>query len=172
MSRRRSTTETNDREARRAVIRMRGEATGGRLAVVELHEVKGHEPPRHLHANEDEVVYVLEGALTVCVGADTQRAIAGTCLFLPRGTEHGYALESGSARLLVVLAPAGLEGFFEEADASPSKAGVERLIAVAARYGVAITGPAPTVEGEGSAPGATARAAGTSRGTVRGPARP
>ncbi len=126
---------------------LRGDATNGRLAVVELHEVRGHEPPRHLHANEDEIVYVLEGVLTVWVGADAHRATVGSCLFLPRGTEHGYAVESAGARLLVVLAPAGLEGFFAEAGVSRTGTGVERLIGVAARYGVAITGPPPTVGG-------------------------
>ena len=157
--------ETNDGAVRRAMTLVRGEATGGRLAVVELHEARGHEPPRHLHAHEDEVVYVLEGALTVCVGEDVHRATAGTCLFLPRGIEHGYAPESGWTRLLVVLIPAGLEGFFEDADVSPSRAGVERLIAVAARYGVAITGPAPTAGG--SAPDATSSVAGTSQEPAR-----
>ena len=165
MRRTRSMAETNDRAARRVMTLVRGEATGGRLAVVELHEVQGHEPPRHLHANEDEIVYVLAGALTVCVGEDVHRATAGACLFLPRGTEHGYAVESGSARLLVVLLPAGFERFFEEADAAPSEAGVERLIAVAARYGVAITGPAPTAGG--SAPDATSSVAGTSQEPAR-----
>ncbi|MDP9358489.1 MAG: cupin domain-containing protein [Chloroflexota bacterium] len=148
------TTEVNNREARRPVTLVRGDATGGRLAVVELHEVQGQGPPRHLHANEDEIIYVLEGTLTVCVGEDILQATTGTCLFFPRDTEHGYAVESAAARLLVVLTPAGLEGFFGELDAEPSSEGVERLIAVAARYGIAITGPAPTVEG--SASGATA----------------
>ena len=143
--------EADDRPRRRATTLVRGNATGGRLAVVELHEMPGQEPPRHLHANEDQVIYVLEGALTVWVGEDARRATAGSCLFLPRGTEHGYAVESPT-RLLVVLAPAGLETFFGEADAAPGGAGLERLIAVAARYGVAITGPAPTIEE--TAPGA------------------
>ena len=136
---------TENRGARRATTLVRGDATGGRLAVVELHEVRGHEPPRHLHADEDELVYVLEGELTVCVGEEVHRAPAGTCLFLPRGTDHGYAVESATARLLVVLAPAGPEGFVGEATASADADGVERLIATAARYGVAITGPAPLV---------------------------
>ena len=137
--------EADDRPLRRATTLVRGDATGGRLAVVELHEAPGQEPPRHLHANEDEIIYVLEGDLTVWVGEDARRATAGSCLVLPRGTEHGYAVESTAARLLVVLAPAGLEAFFGEVDAAAGGAGLERLIAVAARYGVAITGPAPPV---------------------------
>ncbi len=139
--------ESGDREPRRATTLVRTDATDGRVALVELHAVQGQEPPRHVHANEDEIIYVLEGTLTVCVGEDVHPAAAGTCVLLPRGTEHSYAVESADARLLVVLAPAGLEGFFGEAGALPSGQGVERLIAVAARYGVAITGPAPTARG-------------------------
>ncbi|MDP9368664.1 MAG: cupin domain-containing protein [Chloroflexota bacterium] len=136
-------TESDDRRVNQVVALIRGDQTGGRLAIVELQEVRGQEPPRHLHANEDELLYVLEGRLTVCVGENILQAPAGTCLWLPRGVDHGYAVESSEARLLVVLAPAGVEEFFEEARASPSHEGVERLIAVAARYGIAITGPAP-----------------------------
>ena len=139
--------EAGDRAARRATTLVRGEQTDGRLAVVDLAEVAGHEPPCHLHTQEDEILCVLEGALTVWVGEDVHRATVGACLFLPRGIEHGYAVESAGARLLVVLAPAGLEGFFAEADVSRTGTGVERLIGVAARYGVAITGPPPTVGG-------------------------
>lgn len=164
MSRTRSTADTHGGEARRATTLVRGEATGGRLAVVELREVRGHEPPRHLHAGEDEVVYVLEGELTVYVGEAVQRAAAGTCLFLPRGTDHGYAVESTVARLLVVLAPGGGEGFVGEVDSSSGGEGVEWLIATAARYGVAITGPAPPV-GD-AVPGTTASTAGPGLGTT------
>ena len=153
--------EIEDRAARRATTLLRGDSTSGRLAVVELREARGQEPPRHLHAHEDEIVYVLEGMLTVYVGETAHWASVGSCLFLPRGTEHGYAVESAEARLLVVLVPAGFERFFGEADAAPSEAGIERLIATAARYGVAITGPPPTIEE--TAP-RTARGTGPSSG--------
>lgn len=139
-------TDTNDGAMRRETMLLRGDETGGRLAVIEFHTVQGQEPPRHVHANEDEVVYVLEGELTFWIGDDVHRATAGICLFLPRGTEHGYAVVSGVARLLVVVNPAGSEEFFVQLDASQCSVDLERLIAVAARYAIAMTGPAPTVE--------------------------
>ena len=164
------TAEAGDGEARRARTLVRGDQTSGRLAVVELAEVAGHEPPRHLHTNEDEIIYVLEGALTLFVGEDVHKATVGSCSVLTRGTEHSYALESATARLLVVLVPAGLEDFFIEANALQTETGVERLIAVAARYGSAITGPAPTVGG--SVLGAPARVMGTSLRSVGRSTRP
>ncbi len=112
-------TDANDRNASLAATLVRGDQMGGQLAVVELYEVQGQEPPRHLHVNEDEMISVLEGTLTVCVDEAILQATAGTCLFRPQGTDHGYAVESAAARLLVVVTPARLEEFFREADASP-----------------------------------------------------
>jgi len=119
-----------------------GSATDNRLALLEIHETAGRGTVRHVHEHEDEVVYVLEGELTFQIGEEIHRVWPGSCLVLPRGIEHGYVIESGLARLLVAVAPAGLEGLLDEV-ARIDRADVERLITVAARYGITITGPAP-----------------------------
>ena len=117
----------------------------GRVAILERVERRGAEPPFHLHSREDEIVYVLEGALTYYVDEDTHHASAGTCVFLPRGCEHTFSVESDEARLLVMVVPAGLEDFYDELDGDVIGAAtdIERLVTVAARYGVEITGPPP-----------------------------
>ena len=130
-------------DQRCATTLVTGEETGGRMALVELHEVAGREPPRHVHAHEDEIVYVREGRLTIYLGGTAHEAVPGTCLMLPRGIEHGYVVQSGTARLLVALTPAGMEGYFGEGNGGHGCPDVERLIATAARYGVTITGPPP-----------------------------
>jgi len=131
-------TEMQDSEARQVATLVQGKETGGRLAVVEVHERRGNELPRHLHANEDELLYILEGVLKVCVGKKERRVATGTCMFLPRGIEHGYALETAEARLLVVLVPAGLEEFFGEVGQWSTAGDLQWLITVAARYGIAV----------------------------------
>jgi quercetin dioxygenase-like cupin family protein len=118
-----------------------GSATGNRLALLEIHESAGRGTVRHVHEHEDEVVYVLEGELTFHIGDAAQRAQAGACLVLPRGIEHSYVVESRQGRLLVAVTPAGLEAFLEDVRRTDSM-DVERLITVAARYGITITGPA------------------------------
>ena len=119
-----------------------GGETGGRLALIHTVERRGGEPPRHRHRNEDELVYVLEGVITVYADGTLYRLPAGSCLFLSRGGEHGYRVESGEARLLTVLLPAGLEGYYRELSATDAAPDIERVVTVAARYGVEITGPA------------------------------
>ena len=140
-----------------------GEETGGRVALVELRERRGAGPPRHVHSGEDEVVYVLAGRVAFEVDGVALDAPAGSCVLLPRGSEHTYRVVSAAARLLVVAAPAGIEGYYQELArfaARPDGAGaVERLIASAACHGVAITGPGPQARLGRAAPAARPRAA-------------
>lgn len=75
-------------------------------AVIEYHTREGEEPPEHSHPTEDEMFYVLEGALTFRCGNQSFEVESGGFVFLPRGVEHGYTIRSdGPVRLLVVTAP-------------------------------------------------------------------
>lgn len=68
---------------------------------------QGEEPPHHTHETEDEMFYVLEGALTFHCGGESFEVEKGGFVFLPRGIEHGYTIQSEEpARLIVVTAPA------------------------------------------------------------------
>ena len=123
-----------------ARVLVAGEETGGRLAAVELRLPGEQASTRHIHAHEDELIYVLEGSLICDHGGGCVTVAAGNSLFLPRGNEHCVRAGAAGARLLVVITPAGLEGYYRESGAG-EVASVEGLIATAARYGVAITGP-------------------------------
>ena len=46
--------------------------------------------PLHLHHNDDEAWYVLEGKLCVRVGEETVEAGPGAAVLVPRGTPHTY----------------------------------------------------------------------------------
>jgi quercetin dioxygenase-like cupin family protein len=120
-----------------------GKDSGGRLLLVRSLERRGCEPPRHRHRNEDEIVYVLDGELTYYLGEREHRARMGSCLFLPRGGEHGFVVETQEAHVLTLVLPAGLEGYYLELNEAGREddVTVERLVTVAARYGVEITGP-------------------------------
>ncbi len=80
---------------------------GRRLAFVEYATRSGEEPPDHTHGTEDEIFYVLQGALSFRCGDGTFELRDGGFVFLPRGIEHGYTVRSdGEVRLLVVTSPA------------------------------------------------------------------
>lgn len=91
-----------------------GEDTEGQFALIESVTRKGNGPPPHIHHREDETFDVVEGEVTVSVGDRSITATPGTMVFLPRGIPHTFAIESDQARMLVLVTPAGLEGWFKE----------------------------------------------------------
>jgi mannose-6-phosphate isomerase-like protein (cupin superfamily) len=71
-------------------------------------------PPRHLHHNEDEWFYVVEGTYVVEIGTTMHTLHAGDSVLGPRGISHAFAfMGEGSGRLLITYAPAGrMEEYF------------------------------------------------------------
>jgi len=84
-----------------------GEVQPGRgAAVVEYVTRKGEEPPSHTHVTEDEMFYVVAGAITFRCGEETFDLEQGGFIFLPHGMEHGYTIRSDDpVRLIVVTSP-------------------------------------------------------------------
>src|SRR5215469_7402487 len=123
------------------------EETRGQFALIQATARKGNVPPRHIHSREEETFYVLEGEMTVSVGERTFKATPGTLVCLPRNVAHSFAIESEQLRTLILLTPAGLEGFFKEfsvpapaltlppAD-EPAYSEVQRMLEAAPRYGL------------------------------------
>jgi quercetin dioxygenase-like cupin family protein len=97
-----------------------GEQTNGTLALLEFRVAPDYPvPPPHVHAREDEVTYVLEGALEVTIGGEARIVRAGEAIFKPRAVPHSFAIAGGEpARFLETLTPAGFEGYFRAVAAS------------------------------------------------------
>lgn len=94
-------------------VRVAGEDTGGAYSVLEYLAAPGAGSPMHLHKNEVESFYILEGAITFQLGEEKTRATTGMCVTIPRGMRHAFVnAEEESARSLVILTPSGLEYFF------------------------------------------------------------
>jgi quercetin dioxygenase-like cupin family protein len=94
----------------------RSEETAGAVTLLEGVVAPGEGPPLHVHANEDESIFVLEGRLRVRLQDAVREAPAGSFVFIPRGTAHTWQnTGDGAARFLVGFTPAapGMERFFE-----------------------------------------------------------
>jgi quercetin dioxygenase-like cupin family protein len=106
----------------------------------------GSGPPPHIHGGEEESFYVLAGEITFQSGEERFVATAGTFVNMPPGTLHCFTNASDkTARMIISIAPAGLENMFFEVGQSiewgqpvpaPSQAEIEKLLAVAPRYGI------------------------------------
>jgi quercetin dioxygenase-like cupin family protein len=119
-------------------------ASDPQLGVVEVVIAPGDEPPLHIHRDEDEWFYVLDGEVTFHVGEDTYRETAGAFVSFPRGIAHTFTIESGSARFLVLNTPGGFERMFERAPRS-----VEDALRALNDYGMDVVGPHPRETGAG-----------------------
>jgi len=124
-----------------------GEDTLGQFALIEAVSRRGNVPPPHIHHREDETFYVLEGEVVVSVGGRTIRGTAGTMFFLPRDVAHSFTIESEQSRMLIMLTPAGLEGWFKEFSVpapamtlppaeEPAYEEIQKMLAAAPRYGI------------------------------------
>lgn len=124
------------------VVKLRGEQTRGRLAVVEHPFEPGGLIEPHTHALEDEWSYVLEGTVGVQVGDVVMEMAAGGHFFKPRGTEHAvWNPTPQPAVLLDVITPAGFEQFLEEVPqlvASDGSFDAEGIAELAERYAVSM----------------------------------
>lgn len=101
------------------VFKARAAQTGGSLTVFEAVNPPGHGPPYHVHDAFDEAIYVLDGTLRVRLDAEVEEAPPGAFVFIPRGTPHTWeARGDRDVRFLVVIAPAGLESFFDSTAAA------------------------------------------------------
>ena len=129
-----------------------GQDTNGKYALWEAIVPPGGGPPPHVHSREEEGFYILEGEITLTIG--DKRLVAGPGVFanMPVGTPHSFKNESGNtARMLISVAPAGLERMFFEFGVPlpegsttalpPTKEEIEKLLAVAPRYGIEIKLP-------------------------------
>lgn len=130
-----------------------GQDTNEAFALSELTAYPEFGPPPHIHHREDESFYILEGQFEFLDNDRTFTAGAGSFVYLPKGRLHMHrAAGDAPARALVLVTPAGIEKFIEEAgepatDVSsppppPEMPELERIVAVAQKYGVEV--PPPT----------------------------
>jgi quercetin dioxygenase-like cupin family protein len=129
--------------------------TGGSFTQFETDDPRGTATALHVHHNEDETFFVLEGEVTVQVGQERYDLAAGDYVFAPRDVPHAYAVRSGRARMLVTLCPGGLEEFFVAngipvtGDVAPAEDVVpppEETARLLAAHGVEVVGPALVVD--------------------------
>ena len=91
-----------------ATIKISGEATDGRFALIEFLFPRHASPPLHTHP-QDESYIVLEGRLTVLAGEQRFELQDGAAAVVPIGLPHTFRVDTETARVLVLSTPAGLE---------------------------------------------------------------
>lgn len=94
-------------------IKVSAKDTDGDLTIFEYTgNVKGG-PPLHIHLNQDEIFFIVEGSYTFKVGDDMHYLTAGDTIFLPRQVPHTFAQTTDTGKMFFLFTPSGkMEDYF------------------------------------------------------------
>jgi quercetin dioxygenase-like cupin family protein len=110
-------------------FKVRSDESGGALTACDTVVAPGEGPPLHVHPEQDELIYTLEGTFRVKLGDDLIEAPPGSLVYIPRGTVHTWQnVGETRARFVFTIMPAapGFEQFFRRyAELPPEERGVE-----------------------------------------------
>ena len=133
-------------------IRASGAETSDTFSLIEQLIPPGFASPWHVHHNEDESFYVVDGTVTVVVADRSVTLNTGDYGFGPRGIPHGFRVEGTKpARVLLMTNGGTFAEFVRETSqigdganpSEPSEADLQELVAAAQRHGLSILGPMP-----------------------------
>lgn len=129
-------------------IMLDGNKTDGQLTMLRSAAAGGSASPVHVHADEDEIVVLLQGSGIFWAGEQRWELSEGGVAFLPRNVPHAYRFTSKTVDMLAVCTPSGTEDFFRAAGwdlARPKPDGWEitpaSMAAAAAATGQTILAP-------------------------------
>ena len=133
------------------LVKATADQTQGRFAAIEFVAPEGVAAPLHVHRDEDEFFLVLAGEVRFQLGEAVIEGGRGSLVYGPRKVGHSFRVDSPQARLLLLLGPAGVEGFFREGGKPARSRGVPPageqfpdptvLGEIGSRYGQDIIGP-------------------------------
>lgn len=116
--------------------------TASQFDLVEMEVRSGGGPPLHIHPQQDEIHYVLQGQLQYQVGEEMFELHSGDSIYIPCGTPHAWInLQPEPARIVGFLNPGGGEPFFKTVAESTGEMEPEAIAALAGEHGADVVGP-------------------------------
>lgn len=125
-----------------------GTDTNGTFSLFENSSEGFSQTPIHVHADDDETIYVIEGEMQAIIDGETHTVRSGQAAFLPRGIPHQLANVSGQpSHYILLCTPSGFEGFLAEGGHErqageevrpPTAEDIARLKAAAPKFGITL----------------------------------
>jgi len=89
--------------------------TNGEYSVILTETPPNGGPPKHVHAHEDELFYILQGTFLFHCGDQQIEASQGDFIRLPKGIPHSFVnTDSNTGITMNTITPGGFENFFNE----------------------------------------------------------
>jgi quercetin dioxygenase-like cupin family protein len=135
------------------IVLATSESTGGAYSLVHHTAPAGHATPYHLHHDEDEAFFVLDGEFTFIRERKKTVLGPGEYIFLPRNSPHGMRCTGATPSTMLILAMpgTGFVGMMTEMATPaeqrilpiPTAPDVERLTMLCTKFKIDILGPLP-----------------------------
>ena len=124
-------------------VKASAEDTGGVVSVLEATEPPGFGPPVHVHHDCAEAFYVLEGEYVMNLDGEEIVCPAGSFVFIPQGSRHGFRVGDVPSRKLNFYFPASMIGYFDDLATALRRddVGDDDLDAIARAHAMEIVGP-------------------------------
>lgn len=91
------------------------ETTKGAFTICEVQTAPGGGPPSHVHLEQDEIFFVVDGRHEYLLGDRTEIVSPGDAVIVPRGVRHRFSnIDTTIGRLIDIHTPGGFERFFDE----------------------------------------------------------
>ncbi len=122
--------------------------TDGDIYMFESTRQKKGGPPLHLHYEQDEWWYVLQGEFLIKVGDQLYNAKAGDSVFGPRRVPHAFAkVSEEEAKMLIFFTPAGKmeDSFIARSQGATNNMTDQQRQEFSKAHGVEIVGPPLTL---------------------------
>jgi mannose-6-phosphate isomerase-like protein (cupin superfamily) len=126
-------------------VKAAGDETNGMFTLLEADEPPEFGPPLHIHHGIAEAFYVLQGEYIIFLDGDEFRCPAGSFIFIPAETPHGFRVGTEASRKLNLYLPASMVGYFDDlSDAMKEEEATPELLSeIAVRHSVEMIGPVP-----------------------------
>ncbi|MBC7921012.1 MAG: cupin domain-containing protein [Ferruginibacter sp.] len=123
-------------------LKVSGKDTGGMLSVFEYVGKEKTGPPLHVHADQDEIFYVVEGEYLFQMGDEKLTAKAGDTVFGPRNVPHTWMQLSDTGKIVYSVQPAGtMEEFFSRMNQLKGPPTAEEIQKIHLEHGMKVLGP-------------------------------
>jgi quercetin 2,3-dioxygenase len=94
-------------------IKVSQKDTNGDLTIFEYVGNEKGGPPLHVHLNQDEIFFIIEGKYLFQVGDVKHNLKSGDTIFLPRSIPHAFAQLTDNGKMFFLFQPSGkMEDFF------------------------------------------------------------
>lgn len=118
--------------------------SGGACSVFVAEQMPGESLLPHVHRNEDELVYVIEGEVELMIDGQTYLALPGTTVYLPKLVPHGFRIVgTKKAKTLWVVMPGGFEKMAKEMSSLSANGppDVQKMVELGRKYEVEFLPP-------------------------------